>query len=152
MTKLLGAGGESVVIWKDILIKKVQTSCAIRLSEIKESGTMREIAGIPVEVDVNKTNKALYVPDMVVDNLDHKNVVKYLDNTLEIIDDKLHHLAGNFLHSNSTRFLAGPNDILCNAEFHTIPYYAISTAFLGIRYIMVSILNVRGLDGINVMA
>ena len=93
MTKLLGVGGECVVIEKYLDTE----NCALRLSEMKASGEMREIGGVPVEVDINATYNALNVPDMAVKNLVHDNIIKYLDNTFELIDGRLHHVTGKHL-------------------------------------------------------
>jgi len=95
MSKLLGVGGECVVIQKIVKTGNRQEDCALRISEVNASGKMRPIAGVPAVIDVDATYNAVNVPDMAVKELNHQNIIKYLDNTFELIDNDLHHVTGN---------------------------------------------------------
>ena len=95
MSKLLGVGGECVVIEQNIKIENSQKDCALRVSGINATGKMRQIPGVPV-IDVDATYNAVDVPDMAVKKLNHQNIINYLDNTFELIDNDLHHVTGNF--------------------------------------------------------
>ena len=93
MSKLLGVGGECVVIEQNVKIGNCQEDCALRVSGINASGKMKEIGGVHV-IDVDATYNAVNVPDMAVKKLNHQNIINYLDNTFELIDNDLHHVTG----------------------------------------------------------
>ena len=95
MSNLLGVGGECVVIEKNVKIGKGQEDCALRVSKVNACGKMRLIGGVPALIDVDATYNAVNIPDMSVKELNHPNIIKYLDNTLELIDNDPHHVTGN---------------------------------------------------------
>jgi len=90
MSTLLGFGGESVVVKKKIKFKDTEKDCAIRTSKLNERPKIHEELGI-VETD---TYDRLNVREMAVEELYHTNIITYIDNTFEFIDDKFHHLTG----------------------------------------------------------
>jgi len=90
MSNLIGFGGECVVIRKNMEIEGRKKYCAIRAARLNEGPKMLEELGI-VQTD---TYDRLNVREMAVEKIDHPNIIKYLDNTFEFIDDKFHHLTG----------------------------------------------------------
>ena len=109
MTNLIGLGGECVVIRKKIKIEDDEKVRAIRASKLTERPNMFEELGF-VETD---TYDRLNIREMAVKelnlelNLGHPNIIKYIDNTFELIDDEFHHLTGK-LTFKTLSFSVGP--------------------------------------------
>jgi len=113
MSQLLGLGGESIVIRKMINIAGMDKEFALRISNYENSAKMTKKVkmfeghytdtydndrfgdGVGIDIiDPEAVYKSENVKEMEIKNINHKNIIKYVDHTFEVIDSILCHITG----------------------------------------------------------
>ena len=94
LSRLLGVGGECVVIQKMVEIDSKMTECALRVAPYDNSARKALFDGTDV-LDSPEVYKSVHVRELEVKMLNHKNIIQYFDNSFEVIDGNLCHVTGS---------------------------------------------------------
>ena len=108
LTKVLGQGGESIVLEKTVNFRLGSKVCAIKIVPIKrdakriQAKTTSSIFGVKTTPIIDSTEA--YGEDkpneLTAKDLTHPNIIAFLDTGYEVIDDEVYHLTGKTKNSN----------------------------------------------------
>ena len=98
MVSILGLGGESIVLRKEMVRDGAMINCGYKLSPTKKSKLSQNQENIlGVEILISDTVKAYRnekIKELTARMLLHKNVINYFHTTFEVIDNEVFHLSG----------------------------------------------------------
>ena len=97
MSSLLGVGGESVVLAVDY----GSGPKAFRLAYYGDQKDKNEGS----ELGINEQQKAAKVNEMRIGKLSHQNIMKYIDNSFEMVNEELIHITSKLFDIHKTRFI-----------------------------------------------
>ena len=99
MQRILGIGGESIVLQKTINKDTKTSQCAVKIAptetnSIYDNFFKAEIKEImPLGKD-SSIYKDVRPKELTANSLVHQNIVKYIDHTFEVIDNDIFHITG----------------------------------------------------------
>ena len=98
MSRLVGTGGESVILRKTLPINNTLTKCAIKLAPAENTPKQspeQEVFGVTVRpLDSSSMYQQDTPNELTAKSLSHRNIIQYFDSTFEVIDNALFHLTG----------------------------------------------------------
>ena len=111
LTRMLGLGGEGIILKKFVRIDDTDRDCAIRMVPVIEDtynefvkrsqnpGPIRAsnselVRGMTRIVTKNQGNTEISPKELAAFSLQHPNIIKFLDHAYEFIEDNLYHLTG----------------------------------------------------------
>ena len=101
MQRILGIGGESIVLQKTINLHTKTSQCALKIAptetnSIYDNFFKAEIKQImPLGKDSETSiYKDVRPKELTANSLVHQNIVKYIDHTFEVIDNDIFHITG----------------------------------------------------------
>lgn len=93
MKSMLGCGGESIVLRKKMVKENGNMKTAVKLVRILKIDK-KHIDEIFGNIDSESAYKDEKPMELTANKLTHENIVRYMDNIFEVIDDAPFHLTG----------------------------------------------------------
>ena len=90
---MLGCGGESIVLRKKMVKENGNMKTAVKLVRILKIDK-KHIDEIFGNIDSESAYKDEKPMELTANKLTHENIVRYMDNIFEVIDDAPFHLTG----------------------------------------------------------